>query len=55
MPEGSIDAQKLVAFVTKDRKDPWKSILTEAVEVCKNYTEGKILPLLYSINFCSVI
>jgi len=44
MPEGgSIDAQKLVAFVTKDRKDPWKSILTEAVAVCKNYTEGKIL------------
>jgi hypothetical protein len=44
MPEGSIDAQKLLKFVTKDRSDPWKSILAEAVAVCKNYTDGKLNP-----------
>lgn len=50
MPNGTVDAQKLIAFVTKDKKDPWKSILTEAVEVCKNYTDSKIILSLFSLN-----
>lgn len=47
MPSGKIDTEKLVEFVTKDKSDPWKSILTEAVAVCKNYTDGEL------ILFCS--
>lgn len=45
MPAGKIDTEKLVEFVTKDRSDPWKSILTEAVAVCKNYTDGELILL----------
>ncbi|XP_059479175.1 uncharacterized protein LOC132198902 [Neocloeon triangulifer] len=37
---GDIDYQKTAKFITKGRSDPWKSILIEAVDMCKNFTDG---------------
>ncbi|CAB3369016.1 Hypothetical predicted protein [Cloeon dipterum] len=39
-PSGDIDFDKTLEFITRNKPDPWKSILVEAVSICKNFTDA---------------